>query len=529
MTRPEVGVVRLDVLSRREKLILAGIVLLALLLRLDGLRFGLPDPGHPDEETLLEASFYLLLFRTLRPTRFEWPSLSLYLGYLLLAGLYAVGRVTGTFSSFDSLVTAWKTDPTPFFLVVRSLSVVAGTATLWPVWLLAHRLYGRRAALFATAAMATLPLAVLHSHYAVPDTQLTFWVASALAAAAAVLDDGAPRLYLTAGFLVGLAVSTKYNAFLAGLPVLVAHLLRERFASARELLARTLDRRLIGAGVAALAAFFLTSPYAALDFGRFVHDVRWQSDHMATGHAGIAVSPWEHFWLFHFRHSIVPGLTLPGTLAVLAALVLLAVRRRPGDWLLLGWIVPFYLMMEDARGKPPPDYARAILPLTPAFAVALGTAADSLWSRAERAPAEVRTRVRRGAMTATALFGAWWTLDAHMLGATLRPDTRDVARDWITSHRASLGTVYANDQRNYTPPIAGGEPYEERVSWIADHPGTYVISSFRTQRYEDDHDLPEPREFYRELRRRSDLVAEFRPRWRSLCHSNPTISILHVR
>ena len=132
-------------------------------------------------------------------------------------------------------------------------------------------------------------------------------------------------------------------------------------------------------------------------------------------------------------------------------------------------------------------------------------------------------------MTATALFGAWWTLDAHMLGATLRPDTRDVARDWITSHRASLGTVYANDQRNYTPPIAGGEPYEERVSWIADHPGTYVISSFRTQRYEDDHDLPEPREFYRELRRRSDLVAEFRPRWRSLCHSNPTISILHVR
>ncbi len=136
----------------KEKIILFSILLFAFLTRVAGIGYGLPLQLHDDEPPFVLAALKMMQLRTVlpvfhaeefKPILFYLPYASyLYLPffviYALVAGLYGV--LSGAFS-WAQLPDYLMSDLSPFFLIARFLSVLAGVATVYFVYLAARNIF----------------------------------------------------------------------------------------------------------------------------------------------------------------------------------------------------------------------------------------------------------------------------------------------------------------------------------------------------------------------------------------------------
>ncbi|HEX6764626.1 MAG TPA: hypothetical protein VF103_04090, partial [Polyangiaceae bacterium] len=90
------------------------------------------------------------------------------------------------------------------------------------------------------------------------------------------------RVAVVAGVLSGLTVGCKYNLF----PIVVPCVLELWFLDRR-----AFAKRFVALGVASLAAFLVTTPYALFDSRNFLHDALREARHYATGHRGATLDP----------------------------------------------------------------------------------------------------------------------------------------------------------------------------------------------------------------------------------------------
>ncbi|MBF8266922.1 MAG: hypothetical protein HW388_430 [Dehalococcoidia bacterium] len=373
------------------------IVALALALRVYGINWDHGNLFHPDERAIL-----------FKVNELRWPALS-NLAVLLDAErsplnprwfpygslpLYAVKAVEGMLSPFQDLGLY------ELRFVGRSLSALADTGTVLMVFLLATRLYSRRVGILASLMVA---LAVLHiqlSHFYAVDTYLTFFVVASVYFMARLMQEGRLGSSLLAGAFLGLALASKISVAPLFLAFGAAHLIYAFSPSgkhlslarpSRALLAAT-ARNLIAGGMAALAVFFITTPYAFLDWGRpnpcqvpfsflrfldnnyFACDVGEQLN-MVRGTSGLPFTQQyagtTPYW-YQIQQLALFGLGLPlGIVAwasVLFTAVLAVARRNKGDLLLLAWVVPYFLLTGYLQVK----FLRYMLPLTP-FLLILGS------------------------------------------------------------------------------------------------------------------------------------------------------------
>lgn len=398
----------------RRLLLLALLVALGAGLRLWAIGFGLPSWLHPDE---FGAVFIPLNFFSgdLNPRFFTYPTLHYYLlgavygGYFLLQHLFGAGLSVEEFVAYHYF---W--DQVELLYLARLQSALFGTgAVLW-TWGLARRVYGERAAWPAAALLAVAALHVRQSHLAGVDVELAFWFAGALWAAVRLGEREDWAAYALSGALVGLAAATKYPGALAGVAVAAAHLLAGR---------PLLDRRLWGAGGAALGVFVLASPYVLLDWGIFVVHFSSQVEHLETGHGqdlGLG-------WGYHLWVSLPAGLGWGGLGLGLAGGALALRERRPGPLALLAALLVFYLFIGAGRAV----FARYTLPLLPLLAALAGGTLARLRSNRYLAAALLLT-------CAQPLYASWRTVQLLSV-----PDTRVQARDWIES-QVPEGAVIAN-------------------------------------------------------------------------------------
>ncbi|MFH1559860.1 MAG: DUF2298 domain-containing protein [Chloroflexota bacterium] len=373
------------------------IAVLALALRLYGINWDQAGLFHPDERAIL---FHV--------NDMSWPSLS-NLDVLLDAEksplnprwfpygslpLYAVKVVEAVISPFKDL------DFHDLRFVGRSLSALSDVGTVIFVFLLATRLYSRRVGILASLLAA---LAVLHiqlSHFYAVDTYLTFFIVVSVYFMARVMQEGRLRDSVLAGAFIGLALASKISVAPLFLAFVAAHAIYafggpgERFAllrPSRALLAPII-RNLILGGAVTIVAFFITTPYAFLDWYRpdpchvpfsflgfldsnyFACDIGAQYD-MARGTSGLPFTQQyidtTPFW-YHIRQLALFGLGLPlgivAWVSVLFTALLAAASRNKGDLLLLAWVIPYFFLMGYLQVK----FLRYMLPLTP-FLLILGS------------------------------------------------------------------------------------------------------------------------------------------------------------
>lgn len=190
---------RLSGVNLTHPVIAVGVLVVGLVLR--GLL--LDRPGlHPDEA--LYASWALRIASADDPALLgvyvDKPPLLLY----LLAGLF---RLAG----FDGSTAL---DPDRLILAGRLAALLASTASLALLWLVARRVHGPRVALAALALFACSPLAVRLSPTLFTDPWLTLWLLLGLWAALT------QRAWL-AGIACGLAYATKQQGLLLA-PLILA-------------------------------------------------------------------------------------------------------------------------------------------------------------------------------------------------------------------------------------------------------------------------------------------------------------------
>ena len=274
-------------MSRRtEAVLIAVIVALAAWIRFWGIGWGLPYPYHPDEGSIL---FHALAFGTgdLNPHWFRWPSLLMYFMFGMYGAYYLVGRAVGMFGAPVDLVRAYLADLTPFWLMGRAVSALAGVATVWVTYLFGRRAFGSAVGVSAALFLAVMFLHVRDSHYATPDVVTTFLVALSLLLALRAGASGRARDLVASGLLAGLAASAKYPGVLALVGTVTAFALLVRQGRIR-------FWTLPAAGLASLFGFVAGTPYCLLSRSEFVRDVARQFSMVSqTGTAQEASSYWE--------------------------------------------------------------------------------------------------------------------------------------------------------------------------------------------------------------------------------------------
>ena len=355
--------------AHRQPLLLALILVAGAALRLYGLNWDGGQWLHPDERKIyfvaLELGWpgslaeALSAASPLNPHFFAYGSLPIYL-LRLVAGLLAP-------------LSPLLRDPDNLHLVGRPLAVLFDLGTVFLTYRLAKRVAWR--GWLALAAASLVAFAVLHvqlAHFYTADTLLTFFVMLALNLAADVAQGAGRRRQIALGVAVGLALATKVSAFPLLLLIPVAFSLQQPACSDQHAARSTQHApRILVTLVAVGLTFFVTQPYALIDWPAFLADTVRESQ-IAWGtldapytlqYAGMLP------YLYSMWQTALWGLGLPLGLVAWGGLAAALVRwLRRGAWadtLLLAWAGPYLALAGLLHTR----YLRYLLPLVPVLCI----------------------------------------------------------------------------------------------------------------------------------------------------------------
>jgi hypothetical protein len=361
-----------------SRLVLALICLVGLVLRLIGLKFGLPAVYNPDEVSIM-ARALTFATGTLNPHNFLYPTFLFYVLFVWVGIYLGFVWISGRVESLSALQQLYFTDPTGIYLAGRTLGVVAGTATIVAVYRLAARLTTDRTALAAAAFLAVAPLAVRDAHYIKHDVPATLTIVLAYLAMTRIWPCARPegptrRDTLLAGAACGVAFSTHYYCIFLVFPLAFAIFQGWRTRGGREWLPQ-----IIWGGVASVVVFFALSPFILVEPLTAWRDITANRqivvDRAVT--AG-AFAPAKQYLTMLWVDAGVQTMAIMAILGVIRMLVLAPARAV----FLLAFPVPFFLFIMNTA--PASRYLNPTLPFLVIFAALTLDSVDSPRSRPRR-------------------------------------------------------------------------------------------------------------------------------------------------
>ena len=393
-------------------LAVAAVVLGALALRLWGFRQGLPLVYNADENAHFVAGAIGMFGHTYNPNYFINPPAYTY----LLHVAFALG-----FGGRDGVDSAYAADPGDVFAVARALSAVLGAVAVGLLAWAGARMFDRRTGLVAAALLAVAFLPVHYAHFALNDVPTLAPVCLALAGVAGVFARGRLGDYALAGAGLGLACATKYTGGIVLLPLLAATLAGAGQSDGRRIMGLGL------AGVLALAFFLTANPFALLDFHAFRNGLSEQSAASSDGGGKLGLT--GDSGILYYLRTTTWGLGWLPALAALGGAAALSVR----DWRRAVVLVPSIVVFVLFMGSQDRFFARWLLPIYPILCLlaAYGAVALAGWV-IERVG---RPRPAWAAGVAGVLLCAQGLVFAiHNDLVLARPDTRQLARDWMVKN-----------------------------------------------------------------------------------------------
>lgn len=241
---------------------IAALLVLAVLLRLDGIDFGLPALNDPDEPLFILLAVEMLERGSLDPQWFGHPgTVTLYCLALIIAAVGTAGWLAGQFADPGGFAAAIYADPGMVMLPARIFFAANGVACVWLTYAIGNRLWGRNEGLAAALVLAVNAVHIGWSQVIRTDVQASVFMLLCTLQAMAILRECKLRHYLLAGLFAGLACATKWPAALIGLSPLAAAIWRARSAKG--------DWRMPAiVALTALATLLSVSPYLVIS-----HDV----------------------------------------------------------------------------------------------------------------------------------------------------------------------------------------------------------------------------------------------------------------
>lgn len=415
----------------RTILLLAGVLLVAVAMRLRGLTFGLPALYDPDEGIFLLTGLKLLRDRTLNPGWFGHPgTTTIYALALIDVAVFAWGHwVTGALADTAAFGRAIYTDPGIVILPGRVFIMACGIGCIALTFAIARRLFDTRVAFLAAALLAIDPVHIRYSQIIRTDMQATLFILLVVLAAIRIVQRGDRRYFVAAGIALGFATATKWPAATAGAGVVAA-------CVARWLANRGERRRLIGGlvlfGLVAVAALFVASPYLFLDTATVLDNLRGEErpHHLGATGAGLLFNCW-----WYIAQPLRLALGSVGVVLAGVGCWLGARRSRAFAAVVVVTAATFFFGIAVQNLL----WERWVVPLLPLLTIAAAFAAveivrhaGSRWGRAGGAGAGLAL----GAILAVPVL-----LTANAQAAERQTDTRRLATDWLRAHVAPGDSV----------------------------------------------------------------------------------------
>lgn len=476
--------------------IIVFIMLVNLFLNVQGNNWGLPSRWHSDEK--VANVLHMLSERSLidRQDQYFFPTGYQYaLGFWLLpylAYLQAAGYPFGDLAKEASVSWANMADKFPDFaanvyLYARGFSALLGALTVFLLYLLVIRLYGRRAALFSAATLALSMGFVAVNHYAKYPSLLNAMIVLNLLLYICMFEQKdkarAGRLALWGAFSLGAAVSTKFNAALLLVPFCVAFLLRFMVRQGAEekkkifwynvgLLARCL--MLFAAGFLILSPWvlfkapilFKRTMSLLVEFG--VNSPAVQTPAASYGIQGVFVRIVNNLIkILSMQGVALFGLTLCG--------IFLRIRDKrvaAGEWIFFSFIVPYsflviFLLIDT---YPKAKYTIALIPFLSIFS---GYALDKIVT-AGKGPRSLRYALAALLMA----YSFFYCFKSDLVFK--KEDTRYRSTFWIRqnikpgttlevfsqTHRLFLEEIIKDYKISYLGTVYGMELPHSPVRWI---------------------------------------------------------------
>ncbi|MFQ5611781.1 MAG: DUF2298 domain-containing protein [Anaerolineae bacterium] len=276
----------------------------------------------------------------------------------------------------------------------RFLMAWADVATVYLVFLIARRLYGGWAGLLAAALSAFTVLQIQLAHFFAMDPVSTTFTLLAIYGALQMLDGRGVRAALVCGVGIGLAVASKFSALpVVAAPLVAGFLLARRGSASPPGQMRGQPVRLVALALAvSLVVFALTSPFVFLDWENFRQAVLDEQGGMVSGVRDLPFTRQYRntpSYLYFIQQQLRWGMGWPlGILAFAglgwALLRALGGRLRPGEWILLAWIVPYFGLTGLFLAK----FMRYMVPVVPLFVVFGAGLVAWLWRQARQEAVE---------------------------------------------------------------------------------------------------------------------------------------------
>jgi len=363
----------------------------AAVVRLWGIGFGLPYADARPDETAIAGPAVSFLSGNLSPGRYFYPALQMYVLALIYLAYYRVSKPFAGYATLAAFAESRRQSLAPFFYLSRGLSALMGTLTIWWVYAIGRRVFGRTVGLVAALFLALSFLHVRDSHFGVTDVPMTGLIVLTVLAILRWHETGRLRDAALAGLAGGLATSTKYNGLGLWVPFGVA--VAQRWIETRRPNADE-TRALLGSiaafGLVFALAFLGGSPYTLIEWNQFVLDTSAQGDTLVRGHGLVLSRGWWH----HARVTLPAALGWPVYLCSVAGVAGLLVTRFRRSAILLSFPIAYYVVAGEGMTV----FARYMIPVLPFLAIAAAWAVVTMVRAAVPAG---RTRMRHAVLTAS--------------------------------------------------------------------------------------------------------------------------------
>lgn len=404
---------------KADGFLMAGLILLAFLLRVRGIDWGIPSGEHWAASFISDEYTVFHWMRQMDPARSSFNPHAYLAGTLLvyvLAGFYKLLALAGAVTLASDPVFYYQnvSEWGKFFRWGRLLMVAVNTAAIAILYRAVSEALGRARGFIAALLLAVIPLGVVLGKFLLVETFGMLWVCLFLLFAFRVLRRSSRRDYLAMGLVLGTAGAVKI-IYLLLIPIfLLAHVLRPRSEKSIGILLK--DRFLWAAGALAVISYFLFNPY-------FLYNLR-----EAAGELGFYFGYYREGWQYNqygflrvpleiFLYSTGPVFT---ALSIAACLAACFTPSREIRLTLAGFLLHFVLIARSNT-----SIAKYYLVMLPFLAILNAHLFYALSQKMKRAGKIVST-----ALLAVLLFDTV-SLTLAYNRVLLQKDARDEASEWI--------------------------------------------------------------------------------------------------
>lgn len=495
------------------------IIISAFAIRYRGVTFGFPLIIHADEPKLLYGGINIIKTKDLNPHSFLYPSLYLY----MQTGLYLATLKIGGLAETSQGIT--HTDVIRLCFWGRMLTIVLSVGTIYLTYLIGRRLFNKTTAIIAALFTSFSCLHVFNSYSITVDSPMAFWVTFAFfISVLSYLNGPKLRYYLLNGILVGLAVGTKYTAFLCVVPMIFVHLHHVSFSPRK-----MVDKKILLGLLVIPVAFIFTTPFSIIDYKTFVGFLKYQHE-AYLGHYGAesdVVSYVPYFISLLNKYGIIPWIFTG------LGILLLLLKDKRKAFLLISFPLSYYLFLGTHRVY----FDRNMVTMIPFLALFGGYCVSAIIGYLKRDDIKAYLKKFRYLICVLIIILASFGIyqQAHKALTHVRiitlPNTRWVSMVWVEKN-IPRGSKIVREE--YTPPISGrnyrvkfagflgtSEQNFDGFDYIVASSGSYGRFITNEKKY------PEQAQKYKEIFSKYKLIKEFSADNKEM--SGPVIRIYKTR